>query len=110
MKGKIKANTVDKYLHPIRLQIVERIKPNSTVLEFGCGDGDLLFKLSNKIKTGFGIDNSKQLIAYAKERIEKEQVKNLEFKLFDLIKDTYAETDKDYCILLFLDPLFSICN
>ncbi|WP_149272927.1 class I SAM-dependent methyltransferase [Pareuzebyella sediminis] len=98
MKGKIKANTVDRYLLPIRLQIVELIKPNSTVLEFGCGNGDLLFKLSNKIISGVGIDNSKKLIAYANARIGREQVINLEFKLIDILKDTFLETEKDYFI------------
>lgn len=98
MKGKIKANTVDRYLHPIRLQIVELVKPNSSVVELGCGNGDLLFKLSNKIKTGVGLDISKQLIAYACDRTKRDQVVNLEFKLIDLLKDTYPETEKDYFI------------
>ena len=47
MKGTIKSNTVDRYLSPIRLQIVELVVPNSTLLEVGCGNGDLLFKVSN---------------------------------------------------------------
>lgn len=98
MKRKIKANTVDRYLRPIRLQMVELVKTNSTVLEFGCGNGDLLFKLSNKINSGVGIDNSKRLIAYATNKIEKEQVVNLEFKLIDILKDIFIETEKDYSI------------
>lgn len=98
MKGKIKANTVDRYLRPIRLQVVELVKTNSTVLELGCGNGDLLFKLSNKINSGIGIDSSRQLIGYATDRIEKEQVVNLEFKLIDILKEIPLETEKDYFI------------
>lgn len=108
MKGIIKANTVDRYLRPIRLQIAELIEPESTVVEYGCGNGDLLFKLSNKIKTGIGVDNSKQLLTYATDRIKREKVLNLEFKLIDLLKETYIEPEKDYLIaslLLHILPL-----
>jgi len=42
MKGLIKANTVDKYLQPIRNQIVDLVETNATVMEFGSGNGDLL--------------------------------------------------------------------
>jgi ubiquinone/menaquinone biosynthesis C-methylase UbiE len=98
MKGKIKAHTVDRYLRPIRLQIVDLIEPKSTVMEVGCGNGDLLFKLSNKIRSGVGLDNSNQLIAFATDRIEKEQVKNLTFKLADITQDTFPDTQQDYAI------------
>ena len=60
MKGAVKTNTVDKYLKSIRFQIIELIKPDSNVVEFGCGNGDLLFKLSGKIKSGVGFDKSKE--------------------------------------------------
>ena len=98
MKGIVKANTVDKYLRSIRFQMVELVDPNATVVEFGCGNGDLLFKLSDKIKAGVGIDKSEQLIAYASDRIKKEQIKNLEFRLSDLIHDSYSESNMDYSI------------
>lgn len=64
MKGKVKANTVDKYLSSIRFQIVDLIEPETSVVEFGCGNGDLLFKLSDKIKLGVGLGKSEQLIGY----------------------------------------------
>jgi len=77
MKGKVKANTIDKYLSSIRLQIIELVEPNSTLIEFGCRNGDLLFKLSNKIKKGVGIDNSEELIEYATNKIKKIKLKIL---------------------------------
>jgi ubiquinone/menaquinone biosynthesis C-methylase UbiE len=98
MKGKVKTNTVNKYLRSIRLQIIDLVQPNSTVIEFGCGNGDLLFKLSDKIKTGVGIDNSKQLITYATKRLKQEQVQNLEFKLTDILKNSFRESEQDYSI------------
>jgi ubiquinone/menaquinone biosynthesis C-methylase UbiE len=67
-------------------------------MEVGCGNGDLLFKLSNKIRSGVGLDSSNQLIAFATDRIEKEQVKNLTFKLADITQDTFPDTQQDYAI------------
>ena len=98
MKGNIKANTVDRYLHSVRLQIVELVALNSTIVELGCGNGDLLFKLSHKIKHGVGIDKSEQLIAYAIDRTKEEQVYNLEFRSVDLLNEPYSEHKVDYSI------------
>lgn len=98
MKGKVKAKTVDKYLYSIRLQIVDLIESNSTVIELGCGNGDLLFKLSSKIKRGVGVDKSFQLINYASEKAIKDKVKNLEFYVSDVTNDSYSELHMDYSI------------
>lgn len=96
--GSIKANTVDRYLLPIRLQIKDLIKPDSNVMEYGCGNGDLLFKLSDKIKTGKGIDKSEPLIARAQRRMEKEAVPNLSFQIKDLTKAPFHGPMVDYSI------------
>lgn len=98
MKGVIKTNTVDKYLNPIRHQLSDLIASNSNVVEFGCGNGDLLFILSHKIQWGTGIDNSASLIKYASNRKEKEKVENLTFKPIDLTKDKLPETKMDYAV------------
>jgi len=98
MEGIVKANTTDKYLRPIRHQIKELIEPNTTVVEFGCGNGDLLFKLSDKIRLGIGLDKSEPLITYASNRRERENVKNLEFRRIDLVTDPFPEAGMDYSI------------
>ncbi|KAA3615059.1 MAG: class I SAM-dependent methyltransferase [Calditrichaeota bacterium] len=98
MIGTFKANTVDKYLRPIRQQITELVEPNSTVVEFGCGNGDLLFNLSGKIHTGIGLDISEPLIAYCAKRKKKEGINNLEFEIKDLSKEFLPETKIDYSI------------
>ena len=69
MKLKAESN-----LLPLRNQMAKLIEPNSSVIEFGCGNGDLLFELSSKIKYGLGIDKSKKMIDYA---IQKQSVMNL---------------------------------
>lgn len=98
MKGIIKTNTVDKYLRPIRQQIVELVEAETTVVEFGCGNGDLLFKLSDKIKAGVGLDKSAQLISYASTLKERKKIVNLEFKVADLVTTPYKDSKKDYAI------------
>jgi len=45
---KMKLNAADN-LAPIRNQMSDLIAPSSTVIEFGCGNGDLLFRLSPKM-------------------------------------------------------------
>ncbi|MFW2374659.1 MAG: class I SAM-dependent methyltransferase [Gammaproteobacteria bacterium] len=51
-----KSTTADKVLSPVRQRLLEMIEPGSTVLDVGCGTGDLLFKASNKIKFDLGVD------------------------------------------------------
>lgn len=55
------------------------IPPNRTVLEIGCGTGDLLAKLEPS--RGIGIDISSKIIGAAKQ---KYQEKKLEFKAVDI--------------------------
>lgn len=50
--GAFKANTFDRYLRPIREQVKQLITRGATLVEFGCGNGDLLFKLSDSIGLG----------------------------------------------------------
>jgi len=98
MKGNVKANTVDRYLRPIRNQIRQIVEPDSIVVEYGCGNGDLLFKLADKIQWGVGLDRSEKLIDYAKRRHEKEGVMNLEFKVADAVTETDIPKKADYSI------------
>ena len=46
--------------------MVEMVPVGSTVLDLGCGTGDLLRRLAPKIAQGVGIDVSQPLIAYAR--------------------------------------------
>src|SRR5690606_33107347 len=79
-------------LAPIRRQMVDLIKPHSRVVEFGCGNGDLLFKLSNKINYGLGIDKSKKLIEYAKNQKKRNNWSNIDFVCEELGVD-YKHSD-----------------
>lgn len=98
MKGSVKANTVDKYLSPIRKQMIDLVDKGSTVTEYGCGNGDLLFQLSDKIKSGIGIDVSHSLITYANARKARENIQNLDFICGDLQRDHSLVSNTDVAI------------
>jgi len=67
------------------------VQPNSTVLEIGCGTGQLLNSL--KPKLGVGIDFSEEMI-----KIASSKYKNLKFKVADA--NDFAFNDKfEYIIL-----------
>ncbi len=48
-------------------QMSELVPLNSEVIELGCGKGDLLIKLSSKIKFGKGIDKSEKTYSSCKK-------------------------------------------
>lgn len=101
MKGEVKARTVDKYLKPIRLQIVGLVKPDSSVVEFGCGNGDLLFHLSDIIRSGRGVDSSMSLIKYAQNRAIVESNDKLSFECGDASRFMLQEVDYSLASLFF---------
>lgn len=59
--------------------MVGLIDPNTEVIDFGCGTGDFLLKLSHKIKYGLGIDKSKNLIAFANKKKQNKNLKNIDY-------------------------------
>ena len=75
----LKSKTADKVLSPIRDRVFDLIDEGSQVLEVGCGTGDLLFRASNKIDYGLGVDLDQGMIEFANKRVEEEKVENIEF-------------------------------
>ena len=98
MKGTVKANTVDRYLRPIRAQIKDLIPENSCVVEFGCGNGDLLFRLADKIRLGRGFDVDKSLVAFANKRKEALKANNLHFEVADVSTKHNIGAQYDFAI------------
>lgn len=93
----IKLKTADN-LAPVRNQMRDLIEPNSRVLDFGCGNGDLLFKLSSKIKFGLGIDQSKNLIDQAVKQKEVYNISNLDY-LCETLGNNFEHSESyDYAI------------
>ena len=85
-------------LAPIKSKILNLIKPDSSVIEFGCGNGDLLLKLSSQIKYGLGIDKSKKLIDFAIQQKRLKNLSNINFRCQEL-SCNYKQSGKyDYSI------------
>ena len=85
-------------LAPIRNQMMNLIEPNSTVIEFGCGNGDLLFKLSSRIKYGLGIDKSKPFIDAAIQQKRAMNLTNIDFRC-EKLDSSYQHSGRyDYAI------------
>jgi SAM-dependent methyltransferase len=79
-----KSKTADKILLPVRQLILDSIKKNTTILEVGCGTGDLLFRASNTIFRGVGIDLDHSMIEFANKRKAREGISNLNFLTGDI--------------------------
>lgn len=96
----------NNYLKPLRHQIKNIINHNSSVVDFGCGDGDLLFTISKKISYGIGIDKSKKRITRANYISKKKNIQNIQFKTLDLTTDKILLNQYDYAVAsLFLHVL-----
>jgi SAM-dependent methyltransferase len=67
----------------------ELLREGIEVLDYGCNSGGDLIEISGKIKNGIGIDISEFLIAEAKEKIEKYNIKNLEFFVMDAMNTIF---------------------
>lgn len=53
----------------IDLDILEQwVKPNTRVLDLGCGDGSLLARLKDKNVTGYGLENDPEQIQLCVEK------------------------------------------
>jgi len=83
IKAWFKSKTADRVLLPVREVIVNLIDRDSSALDVGCGTGDLLFKVSNKIRFGLGVDMDRSMINFANKRKDKKKVSNLEFMCED---------------------------
>ncbi len=71
---------VKEYLQAEIEFVVDRISPNSTVLELGCGYGRILPNLANKAGLVVGIDNSMESLTFG-EKIIRNSAGKMESKL-----------------------------
>lgn len=80
MKAWIKIHTVDRYLEPLRQQLLKALPDGVSLLEIGCGTGDLLFRAAPQISYGLGVDANPDLISYAQQKKQKNNLLQLSFK------------------------------
>ncbi|MCF6183167.1 MAG: class I SAM-dependent methyltransferase [Bacteroidales bacterium] len=94
--------------HPRRLLQAEKIfnaiehkvylTDTMNVLDIGTGTGLLLMHFIPKVKQITGIDNSKGMLEMLKEKIDKNNVKNVNYMLFDADKDKLPENKFDLAV------------
>lgn len=92
-KAWFKSNTADRVLLPLRMELVELIEPRCTLLEVGCGTGDLLFQAAGKIKSGHGIDIDRGMITHAESNRQKQKLDKLSFECIDALSMTPRKFD-----------------
>jgi len=78
-KAWFKSKTADKALSPIRNMVIDLIDPGSNLLEVGCGTGDLLYRASDKISKGLGVDLDQAMVDFANTRKERDKTQNISF-------------------------------
>lgn len=92
LKGFYSTDYVSKYhfeeqKHKRRLKRLLRfmnLGKNDLVFDAGCGNGMLLDYISNKISFYYGVDFSEDFIKFAKNRQEKNKIKNAKFVCGDI--------------------------
>ena len=88
--------------HPLGADIVLQMLKNEKgkrVLDVGCGDGDLLFKLQDNFKELYGIDIAQNRILRAQKKAKKQKVKR---------KYIFKQVDVDKSGLPFKDNYFDV--
>jgi len=70
--------------------IMENIRPDYSVfLDYGCGNGSYMLNISDKIKSGYGIDLSKKEIESVSKECEEKKVKNIHYSVMDAMNTEF---------------------
>ena len=93
IKARVKSKTADRVLAPLRKELVELIDEQSTLLEVGCGTGDLLFQSALKISSGHGVDIDQGMIEFAESSRKERNLNNLSFECIDALQMTPRQFD-----------------
>lgn len=95
----LKVNAADKALAPLRNNLISLFSEGDSVIDIGCGSGDLLFKSARNIRSGYGVDLDEAMIEYALKRLQLESISNLQFECLDAAKLKAKEYDIATCTL-----------
>lgn len=72
-----------------QIGLLERIGPDDAnrVLEFGCGTGPLLTRIEDEYEEVLGVDSNDQMLAVAREKVTKADVRNVDFTKWSAADD-----------------------
>jgi trans-aconitate methyltransferase len=69
------------------LELLDKLglKGNESVLDIGCGDGKLTIEIAKRVPNGrvVGIDNSEEMISFARKTFPKDRYPNVDWRLMD---------------------------
>jgi len=106
------AGTNDFPLKNLELELIlQRVRPGSTVLDLGCGNGQTLLRLAQQNRcTGLGIDFSEKMVREAEAACKAAGcVEKLQFKIGSILNPPSAIGEYDYALtersLINLDSL-----
>ena len=70
---------INPFSNVLAKTVAECIEQNSSVLDVGCGTGQLAFQLSQKCRRVVGIDFSRKMVEYASRRKARRRMENVAF-------------------------------
>jgi ubiquinone/menaquinone biosynthesis C-methylase UbiE len=95
----------------VRKIIKNLIDPNATVVDIGCGTGELVFCLSRKVKKVVGLDMNEEVLQYSRMKEKRLQIENVEFISKDVNDSGFlSETHFDYAVLSMVLHQFSLAE
>lgn len=96
----------DKMIAPnqdrIFREIKKVIKPNSTIIDVGCGTGRFSFSIADKAKSVIGIDLSSKNIASANQTLKKNPNSKISFLHTNLVNLISQNHHFDYAVMTYV--------
>jgi ubiquinone/menaquinone biosynthesis C-methylase UbiE len=90
---------VDPLLRQVHRLVRSQVKPGSTLIDIGCGTGELLFSLADLGSKLVGIETSKRMWSFAIRQARKRGFDNVQILLGDGAKlDNFPDGSFDYAI------------
>ncbi|MCG7985453.1 MAG: class I SAM-dependent methyltransferase [Candidatus Thiodiazotropha lotti] len=89
----IKSRAADRALAPLRKELLELIDQDSSIIEIGCGTGDLIFQSASKIRSGYGVDLDRDLINYADGKRQEKELNHITFECINALNLSNLKCD-----------------
>lgn len=98
--GALYAALMDRLLSRLHGLVVDLVAPGSTVLDVGCGTGDVAIRLSPFVEAVVGVELSPAHVAYAQRRKQALDLQNVTFVLGDAAVALAREPPRRYDVAL----------